>query len=307
MSKYVIIGAGAVGSLVAEQLSAGGHQESLVSRSGSGPARPGVSQVAADASDATAISALASGCDAIFNCANPAYHRWLTDWPPIANALLAAAERSGAVLVTLSNLYAYGEVTGPISPTMPLSSTLPKAQVRARMWTDALAAHQAGRIRATEVRASDFVGPRAQSHLGDRVVPRLAEHKGCQVLGSADQPHSWTYVGDVATTLIACAQNPAAWGRAWHVPTNTARTQRQAIDDLADAMGVAHVKVSTVPSVALKVMGLFNPLMRELPKTMYQFTAPFVIDDTATRTELGLEPTPWPEVLRATAAFYATA
>jgi hypothetical protein len=51
-------------------------------------------------------------------------------------------------------------------------------------------------------------------------------------------------------------------------------------------------------------MGIFNPVMRELPTTMYQFTSPFIIDDSATRETFGLEPTPWNELLSTTLDFY---
>jgi nucleoside-diphosphate-sugar epimerase len=117
-------------------------------------------------------------------------------------------------------------------------------------------------------------------------------------------PHSWTYTGDVVATLIACAQNPQAWGSAWHVASNPPRTQRQVIDDIADAAGVAHVKVTPIPLIVLRTMGIFSPMIRELPKTMYQFSAPFISDDAGTRRTLGLEPTPWNDVLTTTIASY---
>ena len=306
MSEFLVVGAGAIGTLVARQLADKGHAVRLVSRSGTDPKVPGVTAVAADAGDSTVLSRLAENTSAIFNCVNPPYHRWASDWPPVANALLAAAESSGAVLVTLSNLYPYGVVTAPMTPSTPMLANYEKAQVRAKMWNDALAAHESGRIRATEVRASDFIGPRSQSLLGERVIPNVLKGKACTVLGAADQPHSWTYINDVAATLIRCAERPDAWGRVWHVPTNPPRTQHQAIDDVADAAGLPHVKVKVLPSAMLRLLGLFSPLMRELPKTEYQFTAPFVIDDSATRSELGLEPTPWATVLKDTIAAYNT-
>src|SRR3712207_9184932 len=61
-----------------------------------------------DASDADALTAATRGAVALYNAVNPAYHRWATDWPPVAAALLTAAERTGAVLVTMGNLYGYG-------------------------------------------------------------------------------------------------------------------------------------------------------------------------------------------------------
>jgi nucleoside-diphosphate-sugar epimerase len=245
----------------------------------------------------------ATGTDAIFNCANPPYHRWSTDWPPIANSILAAAQSSGSKLVTLNNLYAYGRPTGPMTPHDPLSANYEKAQIRATMWRDAKRAHDEGRIKATEVRASDFIGPRSESYLG-LLIPRIIAGKSCQVIGNVDAAHSWNYTVDVAHTLVTCAQDDRAWGRAWHAPANPACSVRQAIDDVARIVGAPKVKITKVPTVALRVMGLFNTDVRELPKTLYQFQAPFVIDDSETRSTFGLAPTPWDDVLRSTIAYY---
>jgi nucleoside-diphosphate-sugar epimerase len=300
MSRYLVIGSGAIGSAVARQLASASHDVTVVTRRGVGVAHPRVHHVAADAANAARLRELARGASAIFNCANPAYHRWTTDWPPIARSLLGAAADSGAVLVTMSNLYGYGRSDGPMSPESPLDADYAKAQVRVAMWRDALAAHEAGRLRATEVRASDFIGPDSQSLASQRIVPRILRGKSCQMLGRLDVEHSWTYTDDVATTLVACAQTPSAWGRAWHVPTNAPRTQRQLVEDLCDAAGVERVRVSVLPPAVLRLAGLVSPLIRELPTTLYQFEAPFVIDDTSTRRALSLAPTPWPEVLAAT-------
>jgi nucleoside-diphosphate-sugar epimerase len=304
MADYLVVGAGAIGSTVALLLAEDQQSVQLASRRGSGPSHPRIGLVAADAKDSDRVSELATGAAAIFNCISPPYDQWPTQWPPMANALLIAAEKSGAVLVTMSNLYAYGLPTGPMTPESPLLANYEKAKVREKMWLDAMAAHNARRIRATEVRASDFIGPNAQSAMGDRVFPRVLAGKSCTIIGSPDVPHSWTYTLDVARTLIACANTPDAWGRAWHAPTNVPRTQREVVNDIADVAGLKHVKVTPVPTFVVRAMGIFNPLMRELPKTMYQFTSPFIIDDSATRETFGLEPTPWNELLLTTLDSY---
>ena len=113
--KHLVVGAGPVGRATAEQLVLAGHEVVLASRSGHGPDVPGVTRIAVDAADADAVAEAAIGARAIYNCVNPpAYDKWATMWPPIAAALLAAAERTGAVLVTAANLYAYGPVEGPM-------------------------------------------------------------------------------------------------------------------------------------------------------------------------------------------------
>src|SRR5256885_3025126 len=98
MALHVIVGAGPVGTATAKVLAERGEQVRVITRSGSGPEHPNVERVAADATDAERLSTLAEGAVALYNCASPAYHQWFTDWPPLAAALLTAAERSGSVL-----------------------------------------------------------------------------------------------------------------------------------------------------------------------------------------------------------------
>ena len=114
MDTHLVVGAGPVGTQVALRLAEQGARVRVVTRSGSGPDHPCVERVVADAGDAPTMRALAAGTVAVYNCANPAYTRWVTDWPPIAAALLDAATASGAVLATVGNLYGYGRVDGPI-------------------------------------------------------------------------------------------------------------------------------------------------------------------------------------------------
>jgi len=302
--SHLVIGAGVIGGRVAQLLAERGEPVSVVSRSGSGPAD--VTRVAADARDAETLTRLATGASVIYNCVNPPYHRWPADWPPIAASVLSAAERSGAVLVTLSNLYGYGPRAGgydashPMTEETPLAATGPKGRVRARVWQDALAAHQAGRVRATEVRAADFVGPGAESALGERAVQRIRQGKSVSVLGRADRLHTWSFTEDVAGMLVVAGADPDAWGHAWHVPSNEPRTQREVISDLGAAAGTGPARVRPVPSTVLAGMGLVWPLMRELRETEYQFRDDFVMDSSAAQATFGLKPTAWEEIVAVT-------
>lgn len=301
---HVIVGAGAIGSGAARLLAARGEHVRVVTRSGSGPEVEGVERVAADAADAPRLADLCRGAVALYNCANPQYTDWTTDWPPLASSMLSAAQASGAVLAIVSNLYGYGPVNGPMTEDLPLAATGTKGRIRAGMWRDALAAHTAGRIRATEVRGSDYVGPRAESQLGDRVVPRVLAGKAVRLLGNPDVPHSWTYVGDVSRLLVTVADDERAWGRPWHVPSPAPCTQREAVNDIARVAGVPPVKVGAIPGPVLWSAGLVSPLMRELREVAYQTRRPFVLDSTAAEKEFDLEPTPWEDVLNEIVAWY---
>ncbi len=304
MSKHLIVGAGHVGTATALLLVEQGEEVVIVTRSGSGPTHPAITRTAADASSSARMAELATGAVAVYNCANPAYHRWPTDWPPIANALIDAAERSGAVLATVSNLYGYGPVSGPMTEDLPLIAKGHKGRTRADMWGDALVAQQVGRVRVAEVRGSDYIAPGPSSHLGDRVVPRVLAGKGVAVMKSADTPHTWTAVNDVARLLVAVASDQRGWGRAWHVPSNPPRTQREAVGDLCRVAGVDSVRVSEHPALLIRALGLVNPLIREFAEVSYQFENPFVLDSAAAQRTFGLAPTPWDVALAGVIASY---
>jgi nucleoside-diphosphate-sugar epimerase len=296
MSTHLVLGAGPIGTRVALLLAEAGAHVRVVTRSGSGPDHPGVERVRADAADAPRMRALAADAVALYNCANPPYTRWGTDWPPISRALIEAAASSGAVLATVGNLYGYGRVTAPIDDRTPLAPSDHKGEVRAQMWRDALQAHEAGRVRAVEVRASDYADAGSNSHLS-RNAPAVLAGRTAWVLGGADQPHTWTATSDTARLLVDAAADESAHGRAWLVPSAAPRTQRQALGDVAAAAGVAAPRVRVVGPRALRAVGVVVPLVRELAGTAYQFTAPFTVDHTATVEHFGWQPRPWEETV----------
>jgi nucleoside-diphosphate-sugar epimerase len=307
MALHVIVGKGPVGTTTAELLASQGHQVRVLSRSG-GRSTDAIEHRQVDAADAASVAVAAQGAAALYNAVNPQYHRWVTDWPPVATALLTAAERTGAVLVTMGNLYGYGRPTGPMTPDSPLAATDTKGRVRARMWADMLAAHEAGRVRVTEARAADFVGPQVpadHSHLM-RQLPVLEKGRRAWVVGDPDVPRGWSSMDDVAATLAVLGTDERAWGRAWHVPS-AIRSQREALTDLAAALGKPAPKVSGIPWPVLRAVGLASPMMREVVDVRHQFDQPYVIDATATTATFGLTATPWDDVVAGSVAAVRTA
>lgn len=268
---HLVVGAGPAGSAVALRLAEADQRVRLVTRSGSGPQHPSIERVALDATDRAALASTADGAAVVYNCANPGpYPTWERAWPPLAAAILHAAEASGAVLVTMSNLYGYGPVDGPMTRDLPLRPSDHKGALRARMWADALTAHEEGRVRATEARASDYLGPTApvSSSILAMYANATLAGKPASVYSDPDQPHSWTAVEDIAATLVALGADERAWGSPWLVPSSPPTTVRE--------------------------------LLRELNGVLYQFDRPFLVDAAETTTTFGIQASLWPELLEKT-------
>ncbi|MEU1308056.1 NAD-dependent epimerase/dehydratase family protein [Streptomyces cinnamoneus] len=305
MNLHVVIGFGPAGAATARLLAGQGQPVRVVTTSGRSP-EPGIEHVACDASDSERLIAAVQGATAIYHCAAPPYHRWADAWPPLASSVCAAAEATGAVLVMLGNLYGYGPVDGPLTEELPLAATGHKGRVRAAAWERARKLHEQGRIKAVEVRASDFFGPGVTDggHLAARAVPRLLRGKPVSALGDPDAPHSWTYLPDVARALVEVAGEERAWGRAWHVPTEPALSTRQMADRLAAQSGSGPVAVRRLSPAVLGVASVFSPLLRELKEIRYQFDRPFVVDASAYEAAFAVRATPVDEQVKATVEWW---
>jgi nucleoside-diphosphate-sugar epimerase len=305
MARYVVLGAGAVGQNTARELVAAGHSVRMVSRSGRGSGIEGVEAVSADVTDADRLTALATGAEAVVNALNPPdYTTWERDWPPMAAAILVAAERTGAGVVIVSNLYGYGKVEGPMTEDLPLRPNGHKGELRARMWREALAAHEAGRIRATELRASDYTGPgigARTSMLNELVIqPVLRGRTPWLLLGRPDAAHTWTDVRDAGRLAAVLATDDRSWGQVWHVPSAPARSMGQVAQEVAALCGRRPKAARGIPRAVVTVGGLVVPWLRELKETRHQFERPFVLDATLTERTFGITATPWEVTLKET-------
>jgi nucleoside-diphosphate-sugar epimerase len=285
MALHVIAGAGPVGDAVAGELLGRGAEVRVLTRSGSGI--DGTERVAMDVRDADALSALTARAEAIYNCVNPPFHRWVEDWPALGTALLRAAESSGAVLANTGNLYGYGRVDAPVDEQTPLAATGPKGRVRNRVWLDCLASHRSGKVRTFEVRGSDYLG--GNSFLAAVIAPAWRKGRTAWVPAALDVDHTFTDVRDVAELLVTGAADTRAWGRAWHVPSPSPVTMRTLAETASEQMGV-RPRIRSIPSPAVWLAGLASPLVRELRETQHQVRRAFVLDSSEAQATFGLTP-----------------
>ncbi|WP_067837660.1 NAD-dependent epimerase/dehydratase family protein [Nocardia lijiangensis] len=290
MSVHVVAGAGSTGSRAALLLAEAGEQVRLVSRRGLGPDHPRIEKVTGDTTDADRLTELTEGATTLINTTWPPYNRWPAGFPPIAEAVLTAAERTGASYVSLSNSYGYGHVDGPMAENSALAPVSVKGAVRAQIWLDALAAHEAGRVRVTEVRASTYLGAGAQSAYTILAAPRILAGEPAAFPGDLDVPKTWSSVDDVARTLVTVALDDRSWGRAWHVPSSQLSV-RELSERIAAAAGAPAPRLSPLSLVDVAWAGRTDPIVAELVEMFYALEHPDVLDATLTEQTFGLSAT----------------
>jgi nucleoside-diphosphate-sugar epimerase len=296
MAERIVIGAGATGSAAARRFAANGDRVRVITRSGSGPEAPGVELIALDATRTDELAAAIAGAATVVNASMTAYDTWPETMPPLYDSILAATERVGADYVMLGNHYAYKETSGPVSERTPLEPHTRKGRVRAELWLRALAAHEAGRLRVTEVRAGQFLGRGAVSGFGLLVPAQVAAGELALVDGNPDAAHSFTFTEDAAAALVAVAGSGKAWGRAWNAPVITV-TLRQAAERLAELKGAPRPRLEALTERDLTLLGLSAPFWNEFREMAYMGDRPFVVDDGDFREAFGLKASSLDEAL----------
>lgn len=304
MSRHVVLGTGPVGRAIVRSLVARGVDVDVVSRSGT--TVDGARAVAADARDSDALSAVVLGADAVYQAAQPEYHRWVKEFPSFQESVVSALRGSDTRLVVVENLYGYGLVDTPLVESMPLSATTRKGKVRADLWRSLESEWAAGRLKVTAGRASDFFGPHAgKSAVGERYFLPLLRGKKAEVMGKPEALHSYTYVSDFGESLVRLALDERSLGRAWHVPNAPAVTNRRFLEMSAAAAG-ASPQSTTLTRGKLALAGLFIPPARETIEMLYEFEHDFVVDDRAFRDTFGFGGTPLETSIAETVEWWRT-
>ncbi len=276
-----------------------------VTRSGAANVPAGVEQVAADVATPEGARQACAGTAVVYHCAQPSYTKWAELFPPLTRAVLDGTADAGAKLVFADNLYVYGPPEGPMTEETPQRAQGKKGRIRIEMAAAILRAHAEGRLRCTIGRSSDYYGPRGTtSTVGDNLMKPLLRGKRARWVGSLDQPHTLNYLEDMARALVTLGEREEADGQVWHLPAAEPLTGRQFLTLTYDAAGLPS-KAGVASRPMIRLVGVFNPLVREVNETLYQFERPFVSDASKFQGAFGpFEPTPHQEAVRRTVEWF---
>ena len=305
---HVILGTGAIGRTVAEELILHGKTVRLVNRSGVMVEAPaGVEVVASDVRNPAKVREVTQAAVVVYQCAQPNYSEWPEKFPPMQQAIIDGLTGGGAKLVIVENLYMYGATNGtPMTEDMPHNAHTRKGKTRSEISKTAFEAHRAGKLRVTAGRGSDFFGPWGlpTAAMGERTFYPMLQGKAANLIGNIDVPHTHTYVPDFGKALVILGEYDKADGQAWHVPNDSPHvTQRMMVEMIAQEMGI-EPKMSAMGKFMMRLGGLFIPEAKESVEMMYEFEQPFIVDSSKFEKTFGMKATPMREAIKETVAWY---
>ena len=284
--------AGAIGQSIANALSAAGRDYRVIGRSrGSLEAAFGHDLHAEIATwnpdEPASVAAAAQGLQTAIYLVGVPYNEFETH-PPLMEKTLAGLSAAGVErLILIGTVYPYGRTRSqPVTESHPREPHTFKGQMRLAQENLVLDAHGRNGLSTLVLRLPDFYGPRIERSFLNGVFEGAARGTRAQMVGPIDVPHEFVFVPDVGAVVETLTRTPEAYGRWLHLAGAGTITQRE-VAAKAYALAGREPRLMVVGKPMLRVLGLFNPILREMVEMNYLMSEPFVLDDSALQALIG--------------------
>jgi nucleoside-diphosphate-sugar epimerase len=218
---------------------------------------------------------------------------WQTQWPVVMKNVIDACKKYKTKLVFFDNIYMYNpEKLNPMTEQTEVLPGSKKGKVRAQIAQMILDEMASGKLEALIARSADFYGPEiSNSVLNETVFKNLKAGKKANWFCSTNYLHSYTYTPDAAKATALLGNMQTAYGEVWHLPTAAPMTGKEWIVVFAKELGVLP-KTMVAPKFMIRLMGLFNPIMKEFVEMLYQYDRDYNFDSSKFEAAFKLKPTP---------------
>jgi len=254
--------------------------------------------------DTATLAGRARAASAVVYAVNPLYTRWEQELFPLFRQGVAVARLLDAVFMLPGNVYNYGESMPPLlSEDTPERPSTRKGEMRVAI-EDELRGLASQGLASVIIRAGDFFGCGSGSYLDLAIAKDIA--RGRLVYpGALELTHAWAYLPDLARAFVAVAERGRMPGsRRLHFAGHTLTGHEfiAALDAAAAGLGLkpaAGLRVGRMPWLALRVIGLVHPMLRELARISYLWRVPHGLAGDALERAVGpLRSTPIEGALR---------
>jgi nucleoside-diphosphate-sugar epimerase len=224
---------------------------------------------------------------------------WEEQWPVVMENVIEACKKHQAKLVFFDNIYMLNpEKLDPMTEDTEVLPSSRKGKVRAKLEQMILDEISAGTLDAMIARSADFYGPGINnSVLIETVFKNMKKGKKAIWFCSTQYKHNYTYTPDAAKATALLGNTESAYGQIWHLPTTEPLTGKEWIEAFAKELGV-EPKIQLVSRFMIKILGLFNPVMKEFVEMLYQFDRDYNFDSSKFENVFNIKPTPVEEAIK---------
>jgi nucleoside-diphosphate-sugar epimerase len=241
----------------------------------------------------------AEDAEVIFQCANVPYQEMASKLLSLGESVMKAADILSKKIVIVDGIYIYGHQVAKGDENHPKQPHTKKGEIRfefeklifSQKWKNA---------KALIVRLPDYYGATSQNSYLQPTLNGLAANKTTVFIGDLKTPREYVYLPDAAKMILEIAEKDDSYGENWNIPGPGLISGNEIIQIARQVTGQKKMVFPLTKNI-IKILGLFNPFMKEVVEIMYLTKEGFILDGEKYEKRIGPIPkTPYKEGMEET-------
>ena len=243
---------------------------------------PLVEIIKGDVQDLELLNKISTDKKYIFHGINYSYDKWFGNMDTATKKVIKAASLNKAMIIFPGNVYNYGNMC-IIKEDSPQNPCTRKGTLRVELEKMLSEAAYVGKCKVLNVCLPDFWGSNVLNEGIKPIFMNALNGKALPSMIRTDIPHQMVFTKDAAEIIVRLMQRGLEkpyenynYGGYIHPTLKGFLNQ---ISRLANAPE----KITTYPKWLFSILGIFNPVMKEVKEMLYLFEGTVILDDSKVR------------------------
>jgi nucleoside-diphosphate-sugar epimerase len=235
------------------------------------------------------IIAAAKEVDVIFQSANVKYQEMSTKLIPLGESVMKAANHLGKKIVIVDGIYVYSKnQLTKVTEDHPKNPHTKKGRLRVE-FEELIFDKKWEKSQALIVRLPDYYGPTSQNAYLHPTLQGIVSNQIAIFIGDLNTPREYVYLPDAAKMIVEIASRDESYGENWNIPGAGTISGQEIVNIARKVTGYKKI-VLPLGKTLISLVGLFDPLMREVVEIMYLTKEPIILSGEKYGKRIGIIP-----------------
>jgi nucleoside-diphosphate-sugar epimerase len=243
---------------------------------------PNVEIIKGDVQDLALLKKISADKKYIFYGINYPYDKWFGNMDTATMKIIEAASLNKAMIIFPGNVYNYGNLP-LITEDSPQNPCTRKGELRVKLEKMLYDAANESKCIVLNIRLPDFWGPNVLNEGIKPIFMNALNGKVLPYMIRTDIPHQMVFTKDAAEIMVRLMQRGVEKPyEMYHYGGYIHPTVKGFLNQIS-RLANASEKITTYPKWLFSILGIFNPMMKEVKELLYLFEGTVILDDTKVR------------------------
>ncbi|MBL1213801.1 MAG: NAD-dependent epimerase/dehydratase family protein [Ignavibacteriae bacterium] len=244
--------------------------------------------ITGDAFNAEDVIKASQNCTALFYCINTHYHKWAATVRPLLKISIDACIKNNVKLVFPGNVYTYGFAQyNRVDELHPKFPNTKKGRIRLDMENMLFKAGKDEGLNFAIIRMPDFYGPYVINGFSEQVFINALTGKTLKWIGSKNVEVEYIFIEDAAKAMVEGGLSEKSNRREFNIPACCETTTEKFLKEISEQGGKESKMQVLNSNFIFTLMGLFNPIVREVKEMLYLKRHKLILDGSQYKKTFG--------------------